>query len=51
MGECRFYEDLRKNNMNFLQIWQKVNKVQECVLLGCGVKPHRAGSQDDVKME
>lgn len=36
--------------MNFLHIWQKVNKVQECVLLGCGVKPHRVGSQDDVKM-
>ena len=36
--------------MNFLLFRQKLNKVQECVLLGCGVKPHREGSQDDVKM-
>ena len=29
---------------------QKESKVQECVLLGCGVKPHRAGCPDGGRM-
>ena len=45
-GEWWFYVFLVMFNKGFLPKELKRNKVQECVMQWCGVKPHRVGSPE-----